>query len=151
MHARLLWALKIGLLACLAVTFWKGAAKLPEVLSVTDPTRFFRNLENDAENSAIMKERHFDMNHETLKALEQRKAQAGLPLPPGSLATPESVVRAIGKAQAKDVRNADYVVLAREALERARRMRDEGWRMDALSCPASPGAPACPPRAEVAR
>ncbi|GAB6037064.1 hypothetical protein JCM15519_16230 [Fundidesulfovibrio butyratiphilus] len=151
MHARLLLAVKLGLLACLALTLWKGATKLPEVASVADPAKFFRDMENNAENSAIMKERHFDMNHETLKALEQRQAQVGVPLPPDSLATAQNISRAIGKAKAKDVRNADYVALAREALDRAKRMRDQGWRMGVLRCPAAPGTPDCPARAEIDR
>lgn len=123
---------KLVLFACLILTAYKGLMRLPEVASVSNPQGFFRGLTNDGENSLIMKERHFDYNHETLAALELRYAESLRPenaQSEDSLTTTARIQRAIRKAQAKDVRNADYVDLAREALERAKRLRDQDWRM----------------------
>lgn len=136
---------KIGLFAALALTAWKGAMKTPEVASRLAPERFFNALANDGENSSIMKERHFDFNHQTGVALEIRLAelhQRGDTPPPDSLPTEARLARAIRKAEAKDMRNADYVDLAQEALARAKRMADQGWRMPVALTAVAVAAPA---------
>ncbi len=139
---------KIGLLAALALTFWKGLMKTPEVASRLDPERFYRNMIGDGENSLIMKERHFDFNHMTGIALEIRLnelRQRGDTPPADALTTKDRLERAIGKAEAKDMRNADYIELAREALERAKLMAAQGWRMPLSVCAqAAPGATVSP-------
>ena len=123
---------KLGLLFCLALTFYKGFMKLPEVYPVLNPEGFYRGQVNDGENSLIMKERHFDFNYQTGKALESRLREMqtrGDTPPPDALVTLERVERAIRKTQAKDLRNADALALAEEKLERAR-LREAGkWRM----------------------
>ncbi|MBI4807251.1 MAG: hypothetical protein HY795_18710 [Desulfovibrio sp.] len=134
---------KLGLLFCLGLTFYKGFMKLPEVYPVLDPGRFFRGLINDGENSLIMKERHFDFNYQTGKALELRQLEMqsrGESPPSDALVTQDRVTRAIRKTQAKDMRNADYILLAEEKLARARRLQAEGWAMGWTVCdPLAPG------------
>ncbi len=122
---------KIGLFACLALTAWKGLVKLPEIASVTDPERFYRAMVNEGEVVLIMKERHFDFNYQTGKALELRmKELADAPAPQDArepLVTPERARAAYLKSLAKRVRDADYVLLAKEKLERAKLLRDARW------------------------
>lgn len=134
---------KLGLLFCLGLTFYKGFMKLPEVYPVLDPGRFYRGMINDGENSLIMKERHFDFNYQTGKALELRLLEMqsrGETPPTDALVTLDRVERAIRKTQAKDMRNADYVLLAEEKLARARRLQAEGWTMGLTVCdPLAPG------------
>jgi len=123
---------KLGLFFCLALTFYKGFMKLPEVYPVLAPERFYRGQVNDGENSLIMKERHFDFNYQTGKALEIRRLEmqaSGDTPPPAALVTPERVERAIRKTQAKDLRNADAFALAEEKLARAKTRQAEKWRM----------------------
>ncbi|MFZ5426630.1 MAG: hypothetical protein ACOZEN_06625 [Thermodesulfobacteriota bacterium] len=123
---------KTGLFLCLALTFYKGFMKLPEVYPALDPERFYRGQINDGENSLIMKERHFDFNYQTGKALESRLREMqtrGDTPPPDALVTLERVERAIRKTQAKDLRNADALTLAAEKLERARNRHAGQWRM----------------------
>jgi hypothetical protein len=138
MRLNLTSLVKLALFAALGLTLYKGLVKTPEMASRLDPPRFFRGLVNDAENSLIMKERHYDFNHLTLAALEMRQAELRTPgaqtPAPDSLVSPESLDLAVRKAQARDLRNADYVDLAREALERAENMRAKGWVMP-LGCP----------------
>jgi len=131
---------KLGLFFCLALTAWKGFLKLPEVYPVLEPARFYSGMVNDGENSLIMKERHFDFNYQTGKALEMRWREMrdrGENPPENELATRDRVERAIRKTAAKDMRNADYVVLAEEKLARARRLQAEGWSMGWGLCPLS--------------
>lgn len=128
---------KIGLMAALAMTAWKGLMKTPEAASRLDPERFYRNMVGDGENSLIMKERHFDFNHQTGIALEIRLKELrerGDTPPSDALPTEARLERAIRKAEAKDMRNADYMDLAEEALERAKRMSAKGWTMPLSVC-----------------
>lgn len=132
---------KLGVFACLALTFYRGFMKLPEVFPVLNPEGFYRSQLNDGENSLIMKERHFDFNYQTGKALEIRReemASRGDTPAPGALVNQERLDTAILKTQAKDVRNADALVMAEEKLARARQRQAIQWRLD-FSCP--PGAP----------
>ena len=123
---------KLGLFFCLALTFYKGFMKLPEVYPVLAPERFYKGLINDGENSLIMKERHFDFNYQTGLAVAMRikemEARGENP-PQDKLVTRERAALALGKCLAKDARNADYVLLAKEKLERAKRLQAEGWSM----------------------
>jgi len=134
---------KAGLFFCLALTFYKGFMKLPEVYPVLEPERFYRGQVNDGENSLIMKERHFDFNYQTGKALELRLREMdalGETPPPDALVTRDRVERAIRKTLAKDERNADSLVLAEEKLARARRMQAESWSLGWGVCdPLAPG------------
>lgn len=123
---------KLGLFFCLALTFYKGFMKLPEVYPVLDPERFYRSLISDGENSLIMKERHFDFNYQTGLAVAMRlkEMQARGETPPDTqLVTRERAALAFGKTLAKDARNADYVLLAQEKLDRAKRLKAEHWSM----------------------
>ena len=125
-------AVKLGLFACLALTAWKGFMKLPEVYPALDPGRFYRGLVNDGENSLIMKERHFDFNYQTGKALDARWREMlsrGENPPETELVNRDRLERAIRKTAAKDARNADYVDMAEEKLKRARRLAAEGWSL----------------------
>ena len=134
---------KLGLIFCLGLTFYKGFMKLPEIYPVLDPERFYKGLLNDGENSLIMKERHFDFNYQTGKALEQRLLEMqsrGESPPADALVTVDRVERAIRKTLAKDMRNADYVLLAEEKLARAKRLRAQAWTMGWTGCdPLAPG------------
>lgn len=133
---------KLGLFFCLALTVYKGLMKLPEVQSVFAPARFFNGLENDAENSLIMKERHFDFTYQTGRALEMRLAEMESrgETPPGDvLPSKERVQGAIRKTLAKDERDADYVGFAEEKLARVRRLRAESWTMG-WACRSSRGS-----------
>jgi len=139
-------AVKAGLFFCLALTFYKGFMKLPEVYPVLEPERFYRGQVNDGENSLIMKERHFDFNYQTGKALELRLLEMDAPgetpppYAPDALVTRDRVERAIKKTLAKDERNADSLVLAEEKLARARRMQAENWSLGWGVCdPLAPG------------
>jgi len=136
-------AVKAGLFFCLALTFYKGFMKLPEVYPVLEPERFYRGQVNDGENSLIMKERHFDFNYQTGKALELRLREMealGETPPEDALVTRDRVERAIKKTLAKDERNADSLVLAEEKLARARRMQAENWSLGWGVCdPLAPG------------
>jgi len=136
-------AVKAGLFFCLALTFYKGFMKLPEVYPVLEPERFYRGQVNDGENSLIMKERHFDFNYQTGKALELRLREMealGETPPDTALVTRDRVERAIKKTLAKDERNADSLVLAEEKLARARRMQAENWSLGWGVCdPLAPG------------
>jgi len=135
---------RVGLFACLAVTFYKGFLKLPEVFPVLDPERFYRGQVNDGENTLIMKERHFDFNYQTGKAVELRleELRALDENPPDDvLANRERVELALAKTLAKDVRNADYVVLAEEKLERARLRQARGWSLGWSGAPAGAAGP----------
>ncbi|WP_243440109.1 hypothetical protein [Fundidesulfovibrio soli] len=123
---------KLGLFLCLALTFYKGFMKLPEVYPVLEPERFYRGLINDGENSLIMKERHFDFNNQTGLAVAMRIKELnerGETPPDTQLVTRERAGLALGKCLAKDARNADYVLLAKEKLERAKRLKAENWSM----------------------
>ena len=131
---------KLGLFACLALTFYKGFMKLPEVYPVADPERFYRGQVNDGENTLIMKERHFDFNYQTGKAIELRieEMRALDENPPADVLTNrERVELALLKTRAKDVRNADYVALAEEKLGRARLRQARSWRLDWSGTPAA--------------
>lgn len=143
MRSNLTRAVKAGLFFCLALTFYKGFMKLPEVYPVLEPERFYRGQVNDGENSLIMKERHFDFNYQTGKALELRLREMealGETPPDDALVTRDRVERAIKKTLAKDERNADSLVLAEEKLARARRMQAEGWSLGWGVCdPLAPG------------
>ncbi len=123
---------RILLLAALLATAWKGLARTPEIASVFFPEQFYNGLVNDAENSFIMKERHYDFNEaETLAAqakLEELLRSGNAPAP-DSLVTEESLRRALRKAEAKRVRSADYIIVAREKLERIKRLEKAGWKM----------------------
>jgi len=134
---------KFGLLFCLGLTFYKGFMKLPEISPVLDPRRFYSGMVNDGENSLIMKERHFDFNYHTGKALELRLLEMqsrGESPPADELVTMDRLERAIRKTQAKDMRNADYVLLAEEKLARAKRLQAEKWAMGWTVCdPLAPG------------
>ncbi|WP_243362345.1 hypothetical protein [Fundidesulfovibrio terrae] len=133
---------KLGLFFCLALTAWKGFMKLPEVYPALEPGRFYQGLVNDGENSLIMKERHFDFNYQTGKALDIRwremRARGENP-PDGDLVNRDRLERAIRKTAAKDSRNADYVDMAEEKLARARRLEAEGWSLGWSLC--RPSAP----------
>ncbi|MFP5238399.1 MAG: hypothetical protein ACLGQW_01085 [Acidobacteriota bacterium] len=123
---------KLGLFFCLALTIYKGFMKLPEVYPVLDPERFYRGMVNDGENSLIMKERHFDFNYQTGLAVAMRikeMRERGETPPDTALVTRERAQLALGKCLAKDARNADYVLLAQEKLDRAKRLKAEGWSM----------------------
>ena len=137
---------KLGLIFCLGLTLYKGFMKLPEIFPVLAPERFYKGLINDGENSLIMKERHFDFNYQTGKALEQRllEMQSRDESPPAdALVTADRVERAIRKTLAKDMRNADYVLLAEEKLARAKRLQAEAWTMGWTGCdPLAPGGAA---------
>ncbi|KAF0235002.1 MAG: hypothetical protein FD177_161 [Desulfovibrionaceae bacterium] len=143
MRSNLTRAVKAGLFFCLALTFYKGFMKLPEVYPVLEPERFYRGQVNDGENSLIMKERHFDFNYQTGKALELRLLEMDAldqTPAPDSLVTRDRVERAIKKTWAKDERNADSLVLAEEKLARARRMQAENWSLGWGVCdPLAPG------------
>lgn len=143
MRSNLTRAVKAGLFFCLALTFYKGFMKLPEVYPVLEPERFYRGQVNDGENSLIMKERHFDFNYQTGKALELRLLEMdalGETPPEDALVTRDRVERAIRKTLAKDERNADSLVLAEEKLARARRMQAEKWSLGWGVCdPLAPG------------
>lgn len=134
---------KLGLFFCLGLTLYKGFLKLPEIYPVLDPARFYRGLINDGENSLIMKERHFDFNYQTGKALELRLLEMqsrGESPPADALVTVDRVERAIHKTLAKDMRNADYVLMAEEKLARSKRLQAEAWTMGWSSCdPLTPG------------
>ncbi len=128
------------LVLALAGTVYKGFMKTPEGASNLTPKRFFDGLVNDAENSAIMKERHNDINEATDKAVRVRleELRAGVYKPaPGSLVTEQSLTRAIRKNQATRERAEDDVLRAKEKLERAWRLEASGWRMP-LSCLPAP-------------
>jgi hypothetical protein len=139
---------KLGLFFCLALTFYKGVAKIPEVYTLLDPARFFRGMINDGENSLIMKERHFDFNFQTGRAvalrLEEMKARGENP-PEDVLPNRARVELAHRKTLAKDERNADYVLLADEKLQRAKRLQAQGWTMGWTG--ADPAAPVSQSRA----
>jgi len=138
-------ALKILVFAALVLTAWKGLGRTPEFASHVAPQRFFTGLVNDAENSLIMKERHLDFNDASAKAvrvrLEEFLSQGRTPDP--SMINEESLRRAVNRRLAVRERDADYVVMAREKLERVRAMEREGWRMDlgVVRTPAEPAAP----------
>ena len=134
MEDRLTRLIRIALVAGLILTAVKGAMKTPEVAGVFLADDYFLDLENDAEMSLIMKERHFDYNQETLKALELLRARINTAAPTDGLISAQTLPLAIGKALAKDVRNADDLLLANENLERIRLMRQQGWRMG-CGCP----------------
>ena len=128
---------KLGLFFCLALTFYKGFMKLPEIYPVLDPDHFFNGVINDGENSLIMKERHFDFNYQTGKALALRKLEMEArnePSPEGALVTKDRVELAIRKTLAKDERNADSLVLAEQKLARAKRLQAEAWTMGWTAC-----------------
>jgi len=135
---------KAGLFVCLALTFWKGFSKLPEVLPVLHPQRFATGQINDGENSLFMKQRHFDINYQTGKALslriEELKTAEQSP-PQDALVTLERAENALRKTQAKDLRNANDLTLAEEKLGRAKRRAAEGWSLGA-ACPAGDPGPA---------
>jgi hypothetical protein len=135
----------LGLFFCLALTFEKGFMKLPEVFPKLAPASFYRGLVNDRENSLIMKERHFDINVQIGKALELRLAEmkARGESPAGDvLADRERAEMALRKTLAKDTRNADYVLLARQNLDRARSLQAKGWTMGwSLGGPGGLGEP----------
>lgn len=126
------------LVVALAGTVYKGFMKTPEAASNLTPQRFSDGLVNDGENTAIMKERHRDINEALDKAIQTRLAEvrSGVYKPaPGSLVTEESLLRAIRKDQATRERADDDVLRAREKLARARRLEASGWRMPLFSCP----------------
>lgn len=132
MRANPVLLVKLGLFFCLALTAYKGFMKLPEVYPVLDPAGFFRNQLNDGENSLIMKERHFDFNFQTGKALEIRlrdmQAHGETPAPE-ALVTLERLEKALLKTKAKDLRNADSFLLAEQKLQRAERRQAEKWAL----------------------
>ena len=137
---------KLGLFACLALTFYKGFMKLPEVYPVLDPDGFYRGQLNDGENSLIMKERHFDFNYQTGKALDIRlreMTERGETPAPDALVNMERLENAVLKTQAKDVRNADAYGLAEEKLARAFGREASKWSLG-FGCP--PGAPGGSPQ-----
>lgn len=135
-------ALKVLVFTALVLTVWKGLGRTPEFASHVTPQRFFTGLVNDAENSLIMKERHLDFNDASAKAvrvrLEELLSQGRTPDP--AMINEESLRRAVNRRLAVRERDADYVLLAREKLDRVQAMERDGWRMDlGGSCP--PGAP----------
>jgi hypothetical protein len=133
--------LKALLLAALCLTAYKGLVATPEIATNFFPERFYRGKINDAENSLIMKERHYDFNESLDKAvrvkLEELLASGKKPSP-GSLVTEKTLRLAIEKNQAKRLRDADSVLLAREKLERFLRLEAAGWAMG-LSCETAAG------------
>jgi hypothetical protein len=123
--------LKVLVFAALALTVCKGLGRTPEYASRVDSRRFFNGLVNDAENSLIMKERHLDFGDATAKAvrlrLEELERMGRTPDP--DLVNEESLRRAVARRMAIRERDADYVVLAREKLDRMRALERDGWRM----------------------
>ena len=147
MRVDLAWLVKLGLFICLALTLHRGFMKLPEIYPVLSPEQFYRGQVGGGESSLIMKERHYDYNYQIGQALALRQdemAQRDENPPEDALVTRDRVERAIRKTLAKDERNADYVLLAREKLGRALRRQAQGWRMGWLSPSAfsQPGQPA---------
>ena len=135
---------RLLLLAALCGTLYKGFMKTPEAASRLTPKAFFNGLVNDGENTAIMKERHRDVLEATDKAVKVRLSElrAGVYKPaPGSLASEESLLRAIRKDEATRARAVDDELRAAEKLERARRLEAAGWRMGLSVCPAGEGRP----------
>jgi hypothetical protein len=127
-------------LVALAGTLYKGFMKTPEAASNLTPQRFFNGLVGDGENTAIMKERHRDINEALDKAIRVRlgELRTGLYRPaPGSLVTEQSLERAIRKDQATRERADDDVLRAGEKLDRAKRLEAQGWRMGIFSCAGS--------------
>jgi len=124
-------ALKVLVFAALVLTMWKGLARTPEFASHITPQRFFTGLVNDAENSLIMKERHLDFNDASAKAvrvrLEELTSMGRTPDP--AMINEESLRRAVNRRLAVRERDADYVVMARERLDRMRALERQGWRM----------------------
>lgn len=150
MRADLSWLVKLGLFACLALTFHRGLMKLPEVYAAFAPEEFYRSQTGGGESSLIMKERHYDYNYQTGQALALRQEEMkrlGEEPGPDALVTRDRVERAIRKTLAKDDRNADYVLLAREKFERALRRQAQGWRMGWLPPQVSPQPAESPPGA----
>ncbi|MFZ5811515.1 MAG: hypothetical protein ACOY4F_05690 [Thermodesulfobacteriota bacterium] len=123
--------LKVLVFAALVLTVYKGLGRTPEYASHVDSRRFFNGLVNDAENSLIMKERHLDFGDATAKAvrlrLEELERMGRTPDP--GLVNEESLRRAVARRMAIRERDADYVVLAREKLDRMRALERDGWRM----------------------
>jgi hypothetical protein len=129
--------IRVLCVAALAGTVYKGFLKTPEAASNLTPRRFYDGLVNDGENTAIMKERHRDVNEALDKAVRVRLAElrAGVYKPaPGSLVSEESLTRAIRKDQATRERADDDVIRAGEKLERARRLEASAWRLGIFSC-----------------
>ncbi len=124
-------ALKVLVLAALVLTVYKGLGRTPEFASHVDSRRFYDGLVNDAENSLIMKERHLDFGDATAKAvrvrLEELASMGRTPDP--DLVNEASLRRAVARRMAIRERDADYVVLAREKLDRMRALERDGWRM----------------------
>jgi hypothetical protein len=143
--------LKVLVFAALLMTVYKGLLRTPEFASLIDSRRFFNGLVNDAENSLIMKERHLDFGDATAKAvrirLEELESMGRTPDP--DLVNAESLRRAVARRMAIRERDADYVVLAREKLDRMHALERDGWRMPLGLTP----PPARPPggRAVTAR
>jgi hypothetical protein len=123
--------LKVLVFAALLATAWKGLARTPEFASHVAPQRFFNGMINDAENSLIMKERHLDFSDASAKAvrvrLEELAAMGRTPDP--AMINEESLRRAVNRRLAVRERDADYVVMAREKLDRMRALGRQGWRM----------------------
>jgi hypothetical protein len=134
--------LKVLVFAALLLTVYKGLLRTPEFASHIDSRRFFNGLVNDAENSLIMKERHLDFGDATAKAvrirLEELESMGRTPDP--DLVNAESLRRAVARRMAIRERDADYVVLAREKLDRMHALERDGWRMP-LGLTPPPGAP----------
>ena len=133
--------LKLLLLFALCLTAYKGLVATPEIATNFFPERFYRGKINDAENSLIMKERHYDFNEaldQTVRVKLEALLASGRTPAPGSLVTEETLRLAIEKNQAKRLREADAVLAAREKLERLLRLEAAGWAMG-LSCETAAG------------
>ncbi|WP_051260965.1 hypothetical protein [Desulfovibrio inopinatus] len=130
--------IKVLLAAALVVTAWQGLAKTPEYLTRFNRARFENGILNDGENALAMKQRHYDYNLFTIKALEAqvRDLENGLPAP-GPLVTKESLAMAIEKSMATDARSLAYVDIAKEKLKRAQHLVDSGFVMPLWGCLAS--------------
>ncbi len=132
--------LRVLLLAALLLTAYKGLMATPEFATAFFPERFYRGKINDAENSLIMKERHYDFNEALDKAVRiQLEELARTGESPGPLVTGQTLRLAIEKNEAKRLREADSVLVAREKLARMLRLEAAGWRMG-FDCESASGA-----------
>lgn len=133
--------LRALLVAALLATAYKGALRTADVASRLTPERFHRGAINDAENSLIMKERHYDFALATDQAVRIKldEVLSGRTPPPGSLVCETSLRKALEKGLATRLRNEEYLALAREKLERARRLEALGWVMPAGCSPTRGG------------
>jgi len=134
--------LRTLLIAALVLTAYKGLMATPEFATAFFPERFYRGKVNDAENSLIMKERHYDFNEALDKAVKiqlDELLRSGKAPAPGSLVTEKNLRLAVEKNEAKRLREADSVIVAREKLARMLRLEAAGWRMG-FDCESASGA-----------